>query len=56
MCTDLARRVRHIEPDAEVTELDVRRTSVYERAKELGVNRVPALVVNGRLIQQHDED
>ena len=45
-----------MEPDAEIVELDMRRTSVYERAKEIGVTQVPALTINGRLIGQYEDD
>lgn len=38
-------------PSCEVEVLDMRDPAVAERAKRYGVNRVPAVVVNGQLAQ-----
>ena len=38
-------------PSCEVAVLDMRDRAVAERAKRYGVNRVPAVVVNGQLAE-----
>ena len=43
-------------PDANIIELDIRRSSVYERAQALGVEQIPAVAINGRLMPHTDEE
>lgn len=49
-CEDTINLVNEIAcPSCEVVILDMRDASVAARAKDLGIVRVPAVVVNGRL-------
>lgn len=50
VCNDTVEMVRRIACDAcEVTVLDMNEAAVAERAKALGVSRVPAVAVDGQL-------
>jgi glutaredoxin 3 len=49
-CADTIQLVNSIAcPSCEVTILDMKDPSVAQRAKQLGITRVPAVVVNGKL-------
>ena len=51
-CEDVIALVNRIVcPSCEVEVLDMRDRAVAERAKRYGVNRVPAVVVNGQLAE-----
>jgi hypothetical protein len=55
-CDDLVRRVRHYADERdEVQILDARAPGVAERAKALGVESWPALLINGRCVPLDDE-
>lgn len=50
ICSETVQLVQRIACEScDVTVLDMNDAAVAERAKEIGVNMVPAVVVNGRL-------
>lgn len=50
VCNETVQMVQGIVCEScEVTVLDMNDTAVAERAREIGVNRVPAVVVDGQL-------
>jgi glutaredoxin 3 len=50
VCNEAVEMVRRIScPSCEVTVLDMKDPEVAERARELGIRSVPAVVIDGRL-------
>ncbi len=50
VCEDTIERVNRVAcPSCEVSVLDMRDPDVADRAKELGIRSVPAVVIDGRL-------
>lgn len=51
LCDETARLVRELScPDCDVTIYDLRESGI-EKAREYGVNSVPSVVVDGRLLE-----
>jgi glutaredoxin 3 len=56
VCTDVVELVRQIGcPSCEISVLDTHDKDIATRAGSLGIHQVPAVVVNGNLIQGIDE-
>ncbi len=52
ICNDAVKLVQSVAcPSCEVSVLDMKDIKVAERAKSLGVSRVPAVVVDGKLAE-----
>jgi len=50
LCQDAVEKVRRLAcPDCEVTVLDLHHPQVARRARELGIARAPAVVIDGKL-------
>jgi len=50
VCEDAISKVREMAcPSCEVTVLDMKDSAVAERAKSLGIQSVPAVLINGQL-------
>ena len=57
MCQGAVDIVKHIAGDeADVLILDMHQEDVANRAKELGINRVPAVLVDGRVAECCKQD
>lgn len=56
VCQDAIATIRKIaEGNHHITVWDIYRTSVAKRAKALGIDTVPAVLVDGKLISRTDE-